>query len=328
MEAIQNVSAPTELKKRNFLQRRMNKAYIGERLSNGLCHIILIGIVFLILFPFIEKLCTMFLAYEDLADSTVRYVPKTWSLNTLVRTMGIMKYWQTLGTTTVLCVITSALQTLSCTLVAYGFARFKFPGRGILFGGVLMILLIPPQVIMTSLYMKFTFFNFLGIPQLILGKTLDITEGMWPFVILSATAIAFKNSLYIYMLRQFFRGLPTEIEEAGMIDGSGHFGVFFRLMLPNAVPMMVTIILFSFSWQWTDNYYSALFLQRSKLISVLSLKLNELQTYGQGQEYYTGNFRQAMIGTGILLVIAPLVIIYLFGQKFFVQGISQSGIVG
>ena len=191
-----------------------------------------------------------------------------------------------------------------------------------------MVLLIPPQVIMTSLYMKFTFFNFLGIPKLLLGNTIDITEGMWPFVLLSVTAIAFKNSLYIYMLRQFFRGLPTEIEEAGMIDGSGHFGVFFRLMLPNAVPMMVTIILFSFSWQWTDNYYSALFLQRSKLITVLSLKLNELQTYGQNQEYYTGNFRQAMIGTGILLVILPLAIVYLFGQKFFVQGISQSGIVG
>ena len=328
MEATQNVPVNNELKKPNKFQRKFNKAYIGERLSNGLCHIILIGIVFLILFPFIEKLLTMFLAYEDLADSTVRYVPKTWSLNTLVRTMGIMDYWKTLGTTTVLCVLTSGLQTLSCTLVAYGFARFKFPGRGILFAGVLMVLLIPPQVIMTSLYMKFTFFNFLGIPKLLLGNTIDITEGMWPFVLLSVTAIAFKNSLYIYMLRQFFRGLPTEIEEAGMIDGSGHFGVFFRLMLPNAVPMMVTIILFSFSWQWTDNYYSALFLQRSKLITVLSLKLNELQTYGQNQEYYTGNFRQAMIGTGILLVILPLAIVYLFGQKFFVQGISQSGIVG
>ncbi len=328
MEATQNIPVSTGPKKPNKLQRKFNKAYIGEKLSNGLCHIILIGIVFLILFPFIEKLCTMFLAYEDLADTTVRYVPKTWSLNTLVRTMGIMKYWQTLGTTTILCALTSGLQTLSCTLVAYGFARFKFPGRGILFAAVLMILLIPPQVIMTSLYMKFTFFNFLGIPKLILGQTIDITEGMWPFVLLSSTAIAFKNSLYIYMLRQFFRGLPTEIEEAGMIDGSGHFGVFFRLMLPNAVPMMVTIVLFSFSWQWTDNYYSALFLQRSKLISVLSLKLNELQTYGNGQEYYTGNFRQAMIGTGILLVILPLAIVYLFGQKFFVQGISQSGIVG
>ena len=111
------------------------------------------------------------------------------------------------------------------------------------------------------------------------------------------------------------------------IDGSGHFGVFFRLMLPNAVPMMVTVFLFSFSWQWSDNYYASLFLQRSDF-KPLSLQLNLLQTFGSNNEYYTGNFRQAMVGTGILLIVAPLFIIYLFGQKFFVQGISQSGIVG
>lgn len=329
MEATKNLPVDeTALQnKSGKMKRAFKKSHAVERLGNVFCHIILIGIVFLILFPFIEKICTMFLSYEDLADSTVRYVPKDWSLNTLVLTIGHMDYWKTLATTAALCVVCSTLQTLSCTTVAYGFARFKFPGRGLLFAGVLMVLLIPPQVIMTSLYMKFTFFNFLGIPTLITGSTIDITNGMWPFVILSVTAIGFKNSLYIYMLRQFFRGLPTEIEEAGMIDGSSHFGVFFRLMLPNAVPMMVTIVLFSFSWQWTDNYYSALFLQRSELISVLSLKLSQIKEI-KGNSYYTGNLIQAMVGTGILLVVLPLAIVYLFGQKFFVQGISQSGIVG
>ncbi len=327
METVQNMPMENGVKKPTKLQRIFNKKRVGQWLSNGLCHVILIGIVFLILFPFIEKICTMLLAYEDLADTTVQYIAKTPSLNTLVRTMGIMDYWNSLGSTTILCLVCAVLQTISCTLVAYGFARYKFPGRGLLFAGVLVILLIPPQVIMTSLYMKFTFFNFLGIPQLIAKQTIDITNGLWPFLLLSATAIGFKNSLYIYLLRQFFRGLPTEIEEAGMIDGSGHFGVFFRLMLPNAVPMMVTVFLFSFSWQWTDNYYASLFLQRSDF-KPLSLQLNLLQTFGANNEYYTGNFRQAMVGTGILLVVAPLFIVYLFGQKFFVQGISQSGIVG
>lgn len=327
METAEKMPVVPELKKPGRLRRAFNKARMIQLLSNGLCHVILIGIIFLILFPFIQKLCVTFLSYEDLADTTVRYVPKEFSLNTLVRTMGAMNYWDSLLKTAILCVVCSGLQTLSCTLVAYGFARYKFPGRGLLFAGVLMVLLVPPQVIMTSLYMKFTFFNPLGLLGLFGLGSIDITDGIWPFVLLSVTSIAFKNSLYIYMLRQFFRGMPTEIEEAGMIDGSGHFGVFFRLMLPNAIPMMVTIVLFSFSWQWTDNYYSALFLQRSAF-KTLPLKLNLLQTYGEGNEYYTGKFREAMMGTGILLVVLPLVIIYLFGQRFFVQGISQSGIVG
>ena len=328
MEAIEKMPVEKNKKLSNNFLRGFNKANMIEKTSNFVCHVILIGIVFLILFPFIEKLCTMFLSYEDLADTTVKYVPKTWSLNTLVRTMGIMDYWASLASTTILSAICAVVQTLSCTLVAYGFARYKFPLRGPLFAGVLMVLLIPPQVVMTALYMNFTFFDVFGLISLFNGgQTLDITNGIWPFLLMSVTAIGFKNSLYIYMLRQFFRGLPTEIEEAGMIDGSGHFGVFFRLMLPNAVPMMVTIVLFSFSWQWTDNYYSALFLQLSDF-KPLALQLNLLQEYGKGMEYYTGNFREAMVGTGILLTIAPLFILYLFGQKFFVQGISQSGIVG
>lgn len=328
MEAAEKMPANNRLLRRKKLHHIFNKARMVQLLSNGLCHIILIGIVFLILFPFIEKLATMFLSYEDLADTTVKYVPKTWSLGTLVETMGIMHYWDSLLSTFILCVVCAGFQTLSCTLVAYGFARFKFPGRGLLFAGVLMVLLIPPQVIMTSLYMRFTFFNPLGILQLFSISSIDITDGVWPFVLLSITSIAFKNSLYIYLLRQFFRGLPTEIEEAGMIDGSGHFGVFFRLMLPNAVPMMVTIILFAFSWQWTDNYYSSLFLQRSKIFVPLSLQLFQLQSYGTNNSRYTGNYRHALVGTGILLVVLPLILIYLVGQKFFVQGISQSGIVG
>ncbi len=328
MEAVEKMPAPKQ--RRSFKRkagRVFNKSRMGQLLSNGLCHIILIGIVFLILFPFIEKICTMLLSYEDLADTTVKYVAKTFSLETLVTTLGIMDYWKSLGSTVILCLICSFLQIFSCTLVAYGFARYKFPLRGLLFACVIVVLLIPPQVVMTPLYMQFTFFDPLGLFSLFGLGSIDITDGVWPFVLLSATGIAFKNSLYIYMMRQFFRGLPTAIEEAGMIDGSGHFGVFFRLMLPNAVPMMVTIGLFSFSWQWTDNYYSAIFLQRSSF-QPLSLQLNALQTYNQNDPYFTGNFRSALVGTGILLVVAPLAIVYLFGQKFFVQGISQSGIVG
>ncbi|MBR6548000.1 MAG: carbohydrate ABC transporter permease [Clostridia bacterium] len=327
MEATEKMPVKKQSRFARKMRSKMAKSGLVQLSSNFLCHVILIGIVFMILFPFIEKLCTMFLSYEDLADTTVQYVPKNWSLDTLRETMEAMKYWTSLTHTVLLCVLSSVLQTLSCTLVAYGFARYKFPGRGILFACVLLVLLIPPQVIMTSLFMNFSFFNFLGLPTLIAGAPINITKGVWPFILMSVTAIAFKNSLYIYMLRQFFRGLPTEIEEAGMIDGSGHFGVFFRLMLPNAVPMMVTIVLFAFSWQWTDNYYSALFLDGGEFLP-LSLQLNAIKAYLPNDTRITPNYREALVGTGILLVIAPLFLLYLVGQRFFVQGISQSGIVG
>ena len=265
MEAVKKAGAVTEETKKK------PKAIFTKKFF--------IGIIFLILFPFIQKIATMFLSYEDLSDTTVQYIPKHFSLYTIITTIGIMDYWRTLLRTLILCVITAVLQTLSCTLTAYGLARFKFVGRGLVFGCVIMILLIPPQVVMASLYMNFAHVNPLGLVSLFGGGRIDISNGILPFIILSATAVAFKNSLYIYILRQFFRGLPTEIEEAGMIDGSSHMGIFFRLMLPNAVPMMVTIILFAFSWQWTDNYYSQLFLGHSDY-TVITNALISLRAYG------------------------------------------------
>ena len=324
MEAVKEANIAAENKKKP--KAIFTKKFYIDHGGNILCHIVLIGIIFLILFPFIQKVCTMFLSYDDLSDSTVQYIPKHFSLYTVITTIGIMDYWMTLVRTAFLSVVAAVLQTLSCTLT-YGLARFKFKGRGLVFGCVIMVLLIPPQVVMASLYMNFAHLNPLGLASLFGVGRIDISNGILPFILLSATAVAFKNSLYIYMLRQFFRGLPTEIEEAGMIDGSSHMGIFFRLMLPNAVPMMVTIILFAFSWQWTDNYYSQLFLGHSDY-TVITNALIGLRSYGVNIASFTNVFRNAIIDTGIVLSILPLVIVYIFGQKFFVQGVSQSGIVG
>ena len=325
MEAVKEANIAAENKKKP--KAIFTKKFYIDHGGNILCHIVLIGIIFLILFPFIQKVCTMFLSYDDLSDSTVQYIPKHFSLYTVITTIGIMDYWMTLVRPAFLSVVAAVLQTLSCTLTAYGLARFKFKGRGLVFGCVIMVLLIPPQVVMASLYMNFAHLNPLGLASLFGVGRIDISNGILPFILLSATAVAFKNSLYIYMLRQFFRGLPTEIEEAGMIDGSSHMGIFFRLMLPNAVPMMVTIILFAFSWQWTDNYYSQLFLGHSDY-TVITNALIGLRSYGVNIASFTNVFRNAIIDTGIVLSILPLVIVYIFGQKFFVQGVSQSGIVG
>ena len=325
MEAVKEANIAAENKKKP--KAIFTKKFYIDHGGNILCHIVLIGIIFLILFPFIQKVCTMFLSYDDLSDSTVQYIPKHFSLYTVITTIGIMDYWMTLVRTAFLSVVAAVLQTLSCTLTAYGLARFKFKGRGLVFGCVIMVLLIPPQVVMASLYMNFAHLNPLGLASLFGVGRIHISNGILPFILLSATAVAFKNSLYIYMLRQFFRGLPTEIEEAGMIDGSSHMGIFFRLMLPNAVPMMVTIILFAFSWQWTDNYYSQLFLGHSDY-TVITNALIGLRSYGVNIASFTNVFRNAIIDTGIVLSILPLVIVYIFGQKFFVQGVSQSGIVG
>ena len=110
--------------KRHFF----NKKRMTEWGGNAFCHIVLIGIIFLILFPFIQKIMEMFLSQEDLIDKTVKYIPKHFSLYTLWTAIGAMDYWHTLLNTVILCLLVATIQTLVCTFVSYGFARFKFPG--------------------------------------------------------------------------------------------------------------------------------------------------------------------------------------------------------
>jgi len=300
-----------------------SKRNISEIAYKLICHLILFGVAFTIVLPLAKKGLTMFKGVDDLLDPLTAYIPRKPTTDTIRLTVTAMQYWSSLFNTMLLSLGVALLTTASCTVIAYGFARFKFRGRGILFFFVLLALLIPPHILMNSYYMKFRYFDILGIIQLFFGSSVNLLDSFTPFVLLSVTGLGMKNSLFIFLQRQYFKGLPLEIEEAGYIDGAGTFSIFTRIMLPNAAPILVTVFLFSFSWQWSDNYFTVLFLNNFKVLpdalaSLQNYKLSELEPI----------LRTAMIDTGIIFTIVPLVLIYFIGQRFFIQGISRSGLVG
>ena len=132
------------------------------------------------------------------------------------------------------------------------------------------------------------------------------------------------------MMRQFFKGVPDELEESAYVDGSGTFRTFFSIIIPLSVPMMITIFLFSFSWQWTDNFYTKIFfmidLDKMYLMPDLLSKIPPSLTY----ENFAGKtlYENVVRNTAAIMIIFPLVIMYLFCQKYLVQGIERSGLVG
>ena len=142
--------------------------------------------------------------------------------------------------------------------------------------------------------------------------------------ILSATALAFKNGLYIFLFRQFFKGVPDELEESAYIDGSGVFRTFFQIIIPLSIPTMITVFLFSFCWQWTDNFYTNVFYTtaRMKLMPSIVAVPSSLMMNFAAQDLYNAAIKNAC---GILIIL-PLVILYIFCQRFLVQGIERSGL--
>ena len=339
--------------------------------------VLMIGISYIVLFPFLTKIAGSFMAAEDFMDVTVRLIPKHFTLDIYKGIITELGYVEALGNTFLLSFSTAIIQTFICCLIGYGFAKFKFKGRNLLFMLVMVTMIVPHQTLQLSMYMEFRYFDLFGIVKLLKGGGIeifgfnfkDISEGAasffenlnvlppeikWgyfedakgigdykvrmelteaginlcntyaPLYLLSLCGLAFKNGLYIFLLRQFFRGIPDELEESAYMDGSGTFRTFLQIILPLSVPMMITVFLFSFCWQWTDDFYSGLLLGSSAkglLVNIIDIP-SSLKLDFEAVELYNSAIRN----TCGLLIILPLVILYAFCQRFLVQGIEHSGI--
>lgn len=300
--------------------RRKGYTYIWKLMR----FVLLVGLSFMILYPVFVKFSASLKSTADMMDSTVVFFPKNPTLQNYKIVLNSVNYMLTLLMTVLFCLVQSLLQLASCSLVAYGIARFKFRGHKLLFGMAVLTLIIPPQIILLPLYIRFHFFGITNIFQFSgIFSGVDLINTYWPFLLLSGTALGFKNGLYIYLLRQHFKNMPMALEEAAYIDGCGPFRTFLRIMLPGSVPMLVTVFLFSFVWQWNDTVYSGIFFPE---IPTLANKLYGMvfTTMGAG----TTLMSAVLESPKFFLLITPIVILYLFTQKLFVQSISRSGIVG
>jgi multiple sugar transport system permease protein len=140
-----------------------------------------------------------------------------------------------------------------------------------------------------------------------------------------------KSGLYIFLIRQYFRGIPKELEEAAYVDGCGNFSTFLRIMLPDARPILTSCFLFAFVWQWTDSFYSRMFLGKTallanKLTAISSLLGDYLTSISGTASKPSVAYGQMMISTGMIMAIIPLLLIYIVAQKGFVESLSQTGL--
>ncbi len=292
--------------------------------------LLLFGMCFLILQPIFNKISISFMAEQDLYDSTVIVVPKNITLSNYFVASKVMSFWKSLFNTIWVSVLISVIQVAMCALVGYGFARFHFPLKNFWFGAVLLVIIVPPQTISTSLFLHFRFFDVIGLFKTFLGTTLNLRASIIPYVLMSFGCMGLKNGLYIFMIRQYFRGFPAELEEAAYVDGCGPLTTFIRIMLPGARPIITSCFLFAFVWQWTDYLYTELFLGRISLLSKqLASLADALQNYlvlTVGEIGVTVAYTQAIISTGIIMATIPLILLYVFVQREFVESLTSTGI--
>ena len=308
--------------------------------------ILMLGVSYVIIFPFISMIAGSFMTFEDYSSPLVALIPTKPTVEIYRAVFVDNQYVDAFVNTLVISLISAFLQTLVACLVGYGLAKFKFKGNKAVMIAVVITMIIPHFALDTQMKWHFTNFDFFNLHyigtsgpiSMIFGNVLELTDSYWPLVLMSVTGLAFKNALYIYLMRQFFKGVPDELEESAYVDGANTLRTFFQIIIPLSIPMMITIFLFSFSWQWTDTFYTDLCFPdgsqsqtyfMADVVKIPKLLPSLEEAYGK----YSGDPRmadylRAIANTAGMMAIAPLIIVYLFCQRYLVQGIERSGLVG
>lgn len=291
---------------------------------------ILFGLCFIILYPLIFMFSTAFRPNEQMSDPSIVWIPKSLTMNNIKQTWEIMKFDTTVLNTVKLNLISSILSVGSCAITGYGFARFKFKGKNFLFAIVILMIIVPPQITTIPLFIQFSFFKGAGIVKLFepKGYISLINKGITMYApALFANGI--KAGLFIYIFRQFFRGLPKELEDAAYLDGCGPFKTFIKVMAPNASSSFLTVFLFSIVWYWNDYYISSSFFTNNDTVALM---LKNLDATLRAQLFNNQSIspRQIIVWleSGCILSTFPILIMYIFLQKYFVEGVERSGLVG
>jgi len=301
---------------------KIKRIFLGKKGNDGIVfkvfiYALLISIGFVYLYPIFYMVSHSFKSLKDLLDPTVLWLPKSLHVDNYIRAWNVLDFPKAFGASMLNSVLPAISQTVSCALVGYGFARFKFPGKSIMLVFILLTFIIPVQVVMIPLFLLFKQYGLLGSPL--------------PFIIPALFAGGIKSALFILIYMQFFKTVPKALEESAKIDGAGPFKTFFRIIIPISVPAIVVVFLFSLVWHWNETYMASLYLGESMRTLPLMLQSFDLaysQEYSSSGATDMVNINESIKLAGTMLIILQLLILYLFAQKWFVEVADKTGLTG
>ncbi|KIL39956.1 hypothetical protein SD70_17095 [Gordoniibacillus kamchatkensis] len=277
-------------------------------------YFLLIDLSFVFLYPFIYMVTTSLKTPPDLLDFTIKWIPTSMAWQNYAYGIVGLKYGEHFWNSAQTSAFSVIGQVLACSFVAYGFARIKFPGRETLFMLAMFTLLVPPQTVIIPLFIQY--------------KAMGWMDTFAPIVVPSFFAGGLRGALFIFIFRQLFRNLPWELEDAARVDGCGSFRVYWKIIMPLTTPAVVVTVLLSLVWHWNDYFEPNIYLTSQDkytlpmMLPRLYESLNETSAT-HGME----TFGLPTVMAATFLVIAPLLLVYLFLQKYFIQGVERTGLV-
>lgn len=266
--------------------------------------VVLAGFALLFLYPFAWLLAASFKPREQVFDNALW--PATFSPQNYVEVWEKLPLLAWIGNSVVIALLAAALVAISSSVVAFGFAYFRFPGRTFLFGLILATMMLPGAVTM--------------VPQYLIWKDLGLVGTWVPLFGMNL----FGSAFYIFLQRQFFLGLPRELFEAARIDGAGYWKLFTRIAMPLSIPSFIIVFLFEFQASWNNLQAALIYLNAGSVDGfTVPLGISYAMTTFSPTNGGHGDYQYVMVAS--LVVTLPMLLLFAFGQRYFIEGIATQG---
>ena len=282
-------------------ESRLNGQQVRRSLAAGAIHGTLIAGLVLIFFPIGWAVSTSLKNPGDIFLFPPTWIPNPIRWQNYVQAMTTADFGRYFLNTTFITVVDIVAKVMSCSLVAFSFARLRWWGRDILFMVMLSTLMLPQQVTL--------------IPQFIIYRQLGWIDTFMPLIVPNL----FGGPFFTFLLRQFFLSIPTDLDDAARIDGCSSFGVFWRIILPLSRPALMMVAIYVFNITWNDFFGPLIYLHNRNNYTI-SLGLQAFQTQS-GPEWH-------LIMAASLVAMLPVLILFFLGQRYFIQGVVFSGVKG
>ncbi len=290
----------------------------------------LIAVGYTVLSPLFQIISNSLKDQADFMNTSVSWIPTKFFFQNYIDAFNVMDYLKTFSNTVLIMVVSALFEVIACGVAAYGFARFKFPERKILYALLLVTILVPVRMTFLAQFVNFRNFDFFGITSIIgdiIGKDLSINLINTPFTFYlpSIFGVGYQSGLFIMIYIQFLKGIPKELEEAAWIDGAGPIGTYVRIILPSSSVAILTVSILSVIWHWNEYYLTALYFNENQPMAVVLSGIMDLIKLRGGD---TINSHTGVAMASCMLFMLPVLIMYLILQKKFIKSIDRVGIVG
>lgn len=294
-------TAPAEPR---VIQRRRRKRRPLHVVGQVVLWIVLLLFSALFLYPFLWLLAASFKPRGQVFDNAL--IPRTFQPENYVEVFNQLPLLAWIGNSLYIAILAAGLVTLASSVVAFGFAYFKFPARGFLFGIVLATMMLPGAVTLVPQYLIWNQLGFVGTSVPLWGMNL------------------FGSAFYIFLQRQFFLGLPREIFEAARMDGVNYWGMFWRMALPLSIPSFIIVFLFEFQASWNNLQAALIYLNAGSMDGyTVPLGISSAMTRFDPTHGGHGDYQYVMVAS--LLVTLPMLLLFAFGQRYFIEGVATQG---